>query len=58
MLRDIEHNARIEADHIVGDLLNRRSGGYASHSDQSPLSIAYSHLKAYEIRRARILDVP
>jgi 2-dehydropantoate 2-reductase len=48
MLRDIEGNAPIEAEHIIGDLI-RRSG------DRKPplLDLAYTHLKAYEARRAR-----
>lgn len=50
MLRDIERGSRIEADHILGDLL-RRSG---EASDKiSLLRIAYAHLKAYEARRQR-----
>ena len=49
MLRDIQANAPIEADHIVGDLLRRR--GKASQSDKSLLGIAYTHLKAYEAGR-------
>jgi 2-dehydropantoate 2-reductase len=52
MLRDIERGARIEADHIVGDLLARGRavdpGGAWPH-----LAAAYTHLKAYETRRAR-----
>jgi 2-dehydropantoate 2-reductase len=49
MLRDIEHGSRIEADHIVGDLLKR-----ASKSLPSPLLVtAYAHLRAYEARRKR-----
>jgi len=56
MLRDIQNNAPIEADHIVGDLLRRRGGasqgqGVAS-GDRSLLGIAYTHLKAYEAGRA------
>jgi 2-dehydropantoate 2-reductase len=48
MFRDIQNGARIEADHIVGDLL-RRGGEF-----QSPtLRIALAHLKTYEARRAR-----
>ncbi len=48
MFRDIESGARIEADHVVGDLLKRSSPG------ASPLlRIAYAHLKTYEARRAR-----
>jgi 2-dehydropantoate 2-reductase len=50
MLRDIERNAPIEADHIVGDLLRR--GTTASQH----LKTAFTHLKAYETRRARTLQ--
>jgi 2-dehydropantoate 2-reductase len=49
MLRDIEQHARIEADHIVGDLLNRRP----QDMQATLLSTAYLHLKSYEARRAR-----
>jgi 2-dehydropantoate 2-reductase len=49
MLRDIEQGARIEADHIVGDLLNRRP----QEMQASLLSTAYLHLKSYEARRVR-----
>jgi 2-dehydropantoate 2-reductase len=50
MLRDIESNSRIEADHIIGDLLERgRSHGLVL----SKLQVAHTHLKAYEQRRAR-----
>jgi 2-dehydropantoate 2-reductase len=49
MLRDIEQGSRIEADHIVGDLLRR-----ASNPNQAPLlRAAYAHLRAYEARRKR-----
>ena len=49
MLRDIEQGSRIEADHIVGDLLRR-----ASKAPPSPLlATAYAHLRAYEARRKR-----
>jgi 2-dehydropantoate 2-reductase len=49
MLRDIEQGARIESDHIVGDLLKR-----APKSVPAPvLSVAYAHLRAYEARRER-----
>jgi 2-dehydropantoate 2-reductase len=48
MFRDIQSGSRIEADHIVGDLL-RRGGEF-----QSPiLRVALAHLKTYEARRAR-----
>lgn len=50
MLRDIERGAPVEADHIVGDLLRRKSAGADKNSI---LRIAYAHLKAYEARRAR-----
>lgn len=53
MLRDLERNAPIEADHIIGDLLRR--GGKSSQEKLSPLSIAYTHLNAYEARRTRTL---
>jgi 2-dehydropantoate 2-reductase len=43
MLRDIEANAPIEADHIIGDLLAR--------GDSPLLRIVYTVLKAYEARR-------
>jgi 2-dehydropantoate 2-reductase len=49
MLRDVERNAPIEADHIVGDLLSRAGGTLPN----SLLQTAYVHLKAYEARRAR-----
>jgi 2-dehydropantoate 2-reductase len=49
MLRDIEQGGRVEADHIVGDLLGR-----ASHAPPAPLlTTAYAHLRAYEARRKR-----
>jgi 2-dehydropantoate 2-reductase len=50
MLRDIERGAPIEADHIVGDLLQRGTG---KDRDYPLLRIAYAHLKAYEARRKR-----
>jgi 2-dehydropantoate 2-reductase len=51
MLRDLERGARIEADHIVGDLLRRRAADAAPL--RSLLALAYTHLKAYEARSAR-----
>jgi 2-dehydropantoate 2-reductase len=49
MLRDIEQGNRIEADHIVGDLLRR-----FSKAPPAPLlSTAFAHLRAYEARRKR-----
>jgi 2-dehydropantoate 2-reductase len=52
MLRDIELGGRIEADHIVGDLLRRSSNALAAPL----LSTAYAHLRAYEARRRREAD--
>jgi len=49
MLRDIEQGSRIEADHIVGDLLRRASNPLRT----SLLATAYAHLRAYEARRKR-----
>jgi 2-dehydropantoate 2-reductase len=50
MLRDVEAGNRIEADHIIGDLIARgeRPGVFTPR-----LRTAYCHLKAYENRRAR-----
>jgi 2-dehydropantoate 2-reductase len=53
MLRDLEGNAPVEADHIIGDLLRRRGTDAASSKGPSMLAAAYTHLKAYEMRRAR-----
>jgi len=50
MLRDVESHFPTEADHILGDLLNRGN----HHGLASPmLEIAYTHLKSYEARRRR-----
>src|SRR2546430_15727700 len=46
MLRDMERRARIEADHILGDLLRR--GSHVPNADRSLLQLAYRHLKAYD----------
>jgi 2-dehydropantoate 2-reductase len=51
MLRDLERGARTEADHVLGDLLDRQSE--LAVSSPSLLRIAYLHLKTYEARRAR-----
>jgi len=55
MLRDVESNALVEADHIVGDLLRRRGAVHPNSSQLSELATAYTHLKAYEARRSRTL---
>jgi 2-dehydropantoate 2-reductase len=49
MLRDIERGARIEADHVVGDLIRRGR----ERAPRPKLETAYLHLKAYEARRER-----
>lgn len=50
MLRDIEAGRRIEADHIIGDLIARAE---ATGVATPRLRTTYCHLKAYENRRAR-----
>jgi 2-dehydropantoate 2-reductase len=49
MLRDLESGGQVEADHIVGWMLERAR---AHGVDDTLLSLAYTHLKAYEARRA------
>jgi 2-dehydropantoate 2-reductase len=49
MLRDIEAGMPTEADHILGDLLQRRKDGASA----SLLRVAFAHVKTYEARRAR-----
>ncbi|MGE5442970.1 MAG: 2-dehydropantoate 2-reductase [Bacteroidota bacterium] len=51
MLRDLEAGGRIEADHIVGDLLRR---GEEQGIEAPLLRVAWVHLKAYEARRERL----
>ena len=48
MLRDLEGGGRVEADHIVGWMLDlaRRHG-----VDDTLLSLAFTHLKSFEARR-------
>jgi 2-dehydropantoate 2-reductase len=50
MLRDIEGGYRVEADHIVGDMLRRAR---AAGVDPGPLRLAYAHLQAYQAKRKR-----
>jgi 2-dehydropantoate 2-reductase len=50
MLRDLEGGHRIEADHIVGDMVKRAR---AAGVDPGPLRAAYAHLQAREARRSR-----
>ena len=48
MLRDLEGGGSVEADHVIGWMLQRIRG----HGlDDTLLSIAYTHLKTYEARR-------
>jgi 2-dehydropantoate 2-reductase len=56
MLRDIESNARIEAEHIIGDLIDRARVQGEPPIDVRMLRIVYTHLKAYEARRERALQ--
>ena len=50
MLRDLENGSPIEADHIVGFMLERAR---AHGVDAGMLAVAYAHLKVYEGRRGR-----
>jgi 2-dehydropantoate 2-reductase len=50
MLRDVEAGGRIEADHIVGDMLRHAR---AAGADARVLVASYCHLQAYEARRQR-----
>ncbi|MCJ2015688.1 2-dehydropantoate 2-reductase [Methylobacterium sp. J-076] len=50
MLRDIEGKGRIEADHVISDLIAR---GQAQGLPTPMLDLAYTGLKAYEARRER-----
>jgi len=50
MLRDIERGGPTEADHIIGDMVNRAD---ASGIKVPLLKLAYSHLQAYELARKR-----
>jgi 2-dehydropantoate 2-reductase len=51
MLKDIERGARVEADHVIGDLLARADPGRPA---PTLLRAAYVHLKTYEARRSRL----
>jgi 2-dehydropantoate 2-reductase len=48
MFRDIKVGARVEADHVIGDLIAR---GDAAKVPVPRLRTAYTHLKAYEQQR-------
>jgi len=55
MLRDMEKGGRVEADHVLGDLLAR---GQAAGLALPLLRLAYLHVKAYEARRERAAAHP
>ncbi len=50
MFRDLQQGARIEADHIVGDLIARRDARGGKTAGLALLDVAYAHLKTYENR--------
>jgi len=51
MMRDLEHQApRLEADHIVGDLIRR---AHRVGVDVPLMRVAYAHLQVYEARQHR-----
>lgn len=45
MLRDLQHGHPIEADHVIGDMLQRAAGQQAA---SAVLPLVYAHLKVYE----------
>ncbi|WP_322007887.1 2-dehydropantoate 2-reductase [Paraburkholderia tropica] len=51
MLRDVQNGSRIEANHILGDLIRRGGAAQRASSELSVLRIVYSQLKAYEAVR-------
>lgn len=51
MLRDLEAGGAVESDHIIGWMLDRAR---AHDLDDTMLSLAYAHLKAYEVRKLGI----
>ena len=58
MYRDMERNTAIEADHIVGDLLERGQRHPSADGDYPLLRLIYTNLKAYEKKRARAEATP
>lgn len=50
MLRDIEAGGRVEADHVVGDMLRHAR---AAGADTRLLAAAYCHLQVYQAQRTR-----
>ncbi|GAB2899006.1 2-dehydropantoate 2-reductase [Paraburkholderia jirisanensis] len=53
MLRDLENQSRIEADHIIGDMIARGGDDQHRAAPLSLLRVAYTNLKAYEARQTR-----
>jgi 2-dehydropantoate 2-reductase len=53
MLRDIERSAPIEVEHVIGDMIARRSSSDKHAKGLTALDFVYLHLKAYEARRVR-----
>lgn len=51
MYKDLARGGAVEADHILGDLLSRAP--QPAPAVPSVLRVAYVHLKAYEVQRAR-----
>jgi 2-dehydropantoate 2-reductase len=49
MMRDMEGGRPVEADHVIGWMLER--GRRHGIDDDPVLSLAYTHLKTYERRR-------
>jgi 2-dehydropantoate 2-reductase len=49
MFRDIRANAKVEADHVIGDMIARAE---AAKIPAPKLRVAYTHLKAYEKQRS------
>jgi 2-dehydropantoate 2-reductase len=45
MLRDLRHGYPIEADHVIGDMLQRAAGQQAT---SAVLPLVYAHLKVYD----------
>ena len=52
MLRDVQNGSRIEADHVLGDLIRRGGTARQTSNELSVLRIVYSQLKAYEAQRS------
>jgi 2-dehydropantoate 2-reductase len=52
MLRDVERGTPTEAEHLLGDLWQRRDR--ATLDERSVLYLAHTHLKSYEARRLRL----